>query len=494
MRVAEGRIRFGGGFGPAKYVATLAAVLVLAVALLVVFPTRALAAPDLSIRKDGPSRVEPEARFDYVLTVTNKGEDPATNVKVEDELPAGVTFEKAKVSAGVTCPSPPAGTVTCDIANLEAGESKQIILTVIAPANAGVIENEARASIVGDPDSVRVSNKVTTTVAPRLVITKLAEPDPVRTRAILTYTLRVENTSETTANGVSIRDELPLDRVDFSSVDSGDFDCKYTAGIIRCNDGIIGPNEVGKVEIAVKTDKAGPLQNRADVFVDGIRESLGSDTVKTRVGGTGGGGGGGGGGNPGGLPVPTGDQCTPVTDRATGEPAEVVSGIDPVEGTFKNEYSSPLPLRIAYATSSEDGSLTITLTRKGNGRTILDETINGKKRGVLEVRTEAGATYDVVILPDNQGYAVDLQIGRGEEPCTNPEDLDPPDISGGDDNDNNGNNGGNGNNDVVDGTISNNPLPSTGGPSLLGLAVVSLGIAAVGGATVVRTGVRRRDR
>ncbi len=107
----------------------------------------------------------------------------------------------------------------------------------------------------------------------------------------------------------------------------------------------------------------------------------------------------------------------------------MISGTDPVEGTFKNEYNGPLPLRIAYATSSEDGSLTITLTRKGNGRTILDETINGKKRGVLEVDTEAGATYDVVILPDNQGYAVDLQIGSGEEPCTDPEDLDPPGIS-----------------------------------------------------------------
>ncbi len=186
MRVAEGRIRFGGGFGPATYVATLAAVLVLAVALLLVFPARALADPDLSISKDGPSRVEPGERFDYVLTVSNDGEDPAANVKVEDELPAGVTFEKAKVPAGVTC-AYAAGTVTCDIANLDAGESKQITLTVIAPANAGVIENEARASILGDPDSVRVSNKVTTTVAPRLVIDKARRTRPGETpRAILT--------------------------------------------------------------------------------------------------------------------------------------------------------------------------------------------------------------------------------------------------------------------------------------------------------------------
>ena len=53
---------------------------------------------------------------------------------------------------------------------------------------------------------------------------------------------------------------------------------------------------------------------------------------------------------------------------------------------------------------------------------------------------------------------------------------------------------GNGADDVIDETISDKPLPSTGGPSLLGLAVISLGLAVLGGATVVRTGVRRRDR
>src|SRR5918995_5133106 len=45
---------------------------------------------------------------------------------------------------------------------------------------------------------------------------------------------------------------------------------------------------------------------------------------------------------------------------------------------------------------------------------------------------------------------------------------------------------------VIDDTISDNPLPNTGGPSLPGLAVIALGLAVLGGATVVGTGVRRR--
>jgi hypothetical protein len=47
---------------------------------------------------------------------------------------------------------------------------------------------------------------------------------------------------------------------------------------------------------------------------------------------------------------------------------------------------------------------------------------------------------------------------------------------------------------VIGDTISDEPLPNTGGPPLSGLAVIALGLAVVGGATVVRTGVRRRDR
>ena len=47
---------------------------------------------------------------------------------------------------------------------------------------------------------------------------------------------------------------------------------------------------------------------------------------------------------------------------------------------------------------------------------------------------------------------------------------------------------------VIDDTISDNPLPNTGGPSLLALATIALGLSVLGGAAVVRSGVRRRDR
>ena len=266
--------------------------------------------------------------------------------------------------------------------------------------------------------------------------------------------------------------------------------------------GVLGPGEIAEVVIAVEPEKAGTIQNRADVFAQGIKDPLDTDTEETVVKGGGSSGGGGDGGGepdgptgPDGPNVPQGDQCSPVVNLENGDPLEVISGTDPVNGTFENFYNDTLPLRIAYATSSEDGSLTFTLTRKDNGKTILDKKINGKKRGVVEVDTEAGVTYDVVIIPDNQSYAVDLQIGTGtDEPCTNPDDLDPPAGPGDNDGTNGGGNDGNGANDVIDETISDNPLPNTGGVPLMGLAIISLGLAACGASLVGVSTRRRRGR
>jgi uncharacterized repeat protein (TIGR01451 family) len=502
MGFIEGRTRFGEVTRPKIYFAILAAVLTLSAVSLLAFPAKALAAADLSIKKEGPSssRVESGEKFDYVLTVSNaEGADAAVNVKVTDLLPGGVTLAKSEPDI---CGPIGGSAVTCAPFALGDGESKTITLTVTAPSDAGEITNQAKVEADGVPPEN--SNEVTTTVVPKLTIDKLADPDPVRVEGVLLYTLRVQNDGPGVAKGVAVTDGLPLDVVDFIDVVSGDFFCKYTAGVVQCNaDHDLDPGEIVKVVIAVEPEKAGTIQNRADVFAQGVREPLGMDTVSTVVKSEGGDSPDGPDGpdgpvGPGGPDVPRGDQCSPVTDLTNGKPLGEISGTDPVEGTFKNFFNDTLPLRIAYATSSEDGSLTITVTPKNGGKPILDKTIKGKKTGVLEVDTKAGATYDVAIVPENQGFAVQPQIGSGTEPCTNPEDLNPPSVPGGDDGGNGGNDTGNdtgnGADDVIDDTISDNPLPDTGGSSLLGLAVISLGLAVFGGATVVRTGVRRRDR
>jgi uncharacterized repeat protein (TIGR01451 family) len=500
MGFTEHSARFGKGTRPTIHFAILAALLTLPVVLLLAFPARALAAADLTIGKEAPSRVEPNAQFDYVLTVSNEGADPATGVEVSDELPAGVTLEDVEAPAGVTC-ADAAGTVTCDPFDLEAGGSETITLTVRAPLNAGEIKNRATVSSTDDPDSPVASNEVTTTVAPNLVINKLDDPDPVSTEALLLYTLRVQNQGEGFAGGVAVTDELPLDKVDFVTVDSSDFDCKFTAGVVQCIGGTLGPGEIAKVEIVVEPEKAGTISNTGAVFVQGVSNALDTDTETTKVNGGGGNGGGGnGGGTPGGDDLPEGDQCSPVVERGTENPIGVLSGTEPQGFIFTNVFNDVLPLRIVYATSSENGSLNITAEPRGGGEPILDETIQGKKRGVIEVDTEPGVDYEILIQPEDQGYAIQFEMGVGPEECTDPSDLDPPAGDppagpGGEDgtNGDSGDSGVNDPDDVIDDTVSDESLPPTGGPSLPGLAVIALGLAVLGGATVVG-GVRRRDR
>ena len=504
MGFTEHSTRFGERTRTTLYFAILAALLMLPVVLLLAFPARALAAADLSIDKQGPSRVEPQEQFNYVLNVSNEGEDAATDVQVEDELPPGVTFDGYEAPAGVSCVIA-AGTVTCDPFDLEAGGSETITLTVKAPSNPGVIKN--RAKMVADGVPPENSNEVTTTVAPKLVINKLDDPDPVSTEAILLYTLRIENVGSTDASDVTVRDELPLDKVDFVTVDSADFDCQFKAGIVKCTKVSLASGEIAKVEIVVEPEQAGTIENTGAVFVEGVSKALDTDTESTKVngGGNGGGGNGGGdnnGGNTGGDDLPEGDQCSPVVERGTENPIGVLSGTEPQGFIFTNVFNDVLPLRIVYATSSENGSLNITAEPRGGGEPILDETIQGKKRGVIKVDTEPGADYEILIQPEGQGYAIQFEMGVGPEECTDPADLDPPAGPGGDgptandpgdDTDDANDDGVDDPDDVIDDTVSDESLPPTGGPSLPGLAVIALGLAVLG-ATVVRTGVRRRDR
>jgi uncharacterized repeat protein (TIGR01451 family) len=503
--------------GPEVFFAMLATVSMMLAMLLLAFPTRALAAPaDLSITKEGPARVEPGAQFDYVLTVSNaQGAATATNVTVTDELPDGVTYDGYEAPTGIICTSS-AGTVTCAVPTLAAGESKTITLTVHAPPNAGEITNRASASSADDPDSPVNSNEVTTTVAPKLLIDKLDDPDPVSTEGLLLYTLRVQNQGDGYADGAAVTDALPLDAVDFVTVDSHDFDCQYKAGVVQCNaEHSLAPGEIAKVEIVVEPEKAGTIQNTGAVFAQGIHDPLATDTESTVVKSGGGGGGTGPGSNPGTNPgpgnnLPQGEQCSPVVKQGTNDPIGVISGTTPQRLIFTNTFNDTLPLRILYATSSENGSLNITVTPKQGGNPILDKTIQGKKSGVFVVDTKSETSYDIVMLPKDQGYAVLFEMGVGPVKCHDPSDLKPESVSGGSDTTNgettsgNGTNGGDtsggsttdnttGANDVIGNTVSDHPLPPTGGPPLLGLAVIALGLA-VSGACVVRAGILRRDR
>ncbi|WP_228282008.1 DUF11 domain-containing protein [Rubrobacter marinus] len=243
--------------------------------------------PGLSITKEGPATVEPGANFSYVLTVTNATATD-TLVVVRDQLPRGLTFvssEGARCDLALTDPS--GRTVECDPVNVSANGRAQITLNVTAPSTAGPITNSASATSTSqaNPTTPVNSNEVTTNVVPNLSIEKLDDPDPVSdVEDLLLYTIRVQNRGANPVSGVAITDNLPLDVVDFVEVESDDYVCQVTAGVVQCNaERAFGPGEISTVQIVVEPEVAGTIENTAALFVEGIRGPIETATETTTV-------------------------------------------------------------------------------------------------------------------------------------------------------------------------------------------------------------------
>ena len=130
--------------------------------------------PDLSIQKVGPATVVVSTAFTYQLTVNNTGTANASNVKVVDNLPAGVTYGLATGTSLFVC-SAVAQTVTCDGGIVNAGSNATINIDVTSPAVTGQIANNA----VVDPfDTILESNEFNNTSATIFPTVVSAPPTP----------------------------------------------------------------------------------------------------------------------------------------------------------------------------------------------------------------------------------------------------------------------------------------------------------------------------
>jgi uncharacterized repeat protein (TIGR01451 family) len=161
---------------------------------------------DLGIAiNNSPNPVIVGNQITYTVTVTNKGPDPATKVKITDDLPSGVKFVLA--SSGCTRSGL---TINCSIASLAAGDQVSFTITV-TPTAVGAFSNSA--SVLGnetDPESANNSATLLTTVQAipilkaDLGVTMSSALTQTTVGAPLTYTLTVNNYGPDTANQVSV--------------------------------------------------------------------------------------------------------------------------------------------------------------------------------------------------------------------------------------------------------------------------------------------------
>ena len=116
-------------------------------------------------KTDSPDPVTAGANLTYTLKVTNGGPSTAVDVVVTDTLPAGTTLVSAVGGTGTTaCAEVALGIVSCEIGDLDPGESETIFITVKVASSVPdgtVLHNTAEATSPTDPDGAQASADTT---------------------------------------------------------------------------------------------------------------------------------------------------------------------------------------------------------------------------------------------------------------------------------------------------------------------------------------------
>jgi uncharacterized repeat protein (TIGR01451 family) len=118
---------------------------------------------DLVLTKsDSPDPVSEDAALTYALEIRNGGPDPATNVRVSDDLPSQVDPGSANASTG-TCDIQ-GKRVNCDLGTLASGGSATVTIQVTAKKAGQLTNTAAVESDVDDQQTANNQDTETTTV------------------------------------------------------------------------------------------------------------------------------------------------------------------------------------------------------------------------------------------------------------------------------------------------------------------------------------------
>jgi uncharacterized repeat protein (TIGR01451 family) len=205
--------------------------------------------PNLVISKtpDGGT-VNAGSSISFTITVTNNGPGTATNVDVDDNLPAGFTWTESpdKAECSIT-----AGVLHCDIASLASGANFSVTVTAATDAaDCGEVVNTATA----DADNhAQISNQGSVTVqCPNLVISKTPDGAVINAGQEISFSITVTNNGPGTAINVDVDDVLPTG---FAWVEDPDkAECAITAGALHCDIASLASGASFSVTVSSPTD------------------------------------------------------------------------------------------------------------------------------------------------------------------------------------------------------------------------------------------------
>jgi len=175
--------------------------------------------------------------------VRNTGDGPATNVRIVDELPAGLMTENGSRSVQV------------NIGQLGPGEAKQANFTAKAEST-GRFTN--RATVTADGGLGADAEYTTIVRQPVLQVSKTG-PDVRYIGRTAEYTIVVANTGDTAANQTVLTDDIPPGTEFVGASDGG----RLAGGNVTWSLGTIEPGGSRTVTVQVRALRAGTVRNTA---------------------------------------------------------------------------------------------------------------------------------------------------------------------------------------------------------------------------------------
>ncbi len=200
-------------------------------------------APALALEKECPGEVIICEVIPYTLVVTNKGDGPATNVKINDPLPEGLTTEDGKTS------------IVIDAGDLGAGQSKKFTVNVKA-TRPGKFDNKATAT--ADRGLTAAATCSTVVRQPVLAVKKTGRNEQYVGRPVV-FEITVTNTGDAPARDTILTDAVPAGAEFVSASDGG----QSADGKVVWSLGTLEPKASKKVTITLKANQRGEIRNTA---------------------------------------------------------------------------------------------------------------------------------------------------------------------------------------------------------------------------------------
>lgn len=221
--------------------------------------------PDLTTVLTAPAQVAAGGSLIFNVAVNNTGGTNTTNVKSVTTLPAGVIFITTNASSNFVCVHA-AGVVTCTGGAVSAGGTATIAIQTTVAAAAGT--TLVATTVVDSDSAITESNErnntassrtsVVTSVTPNgtLTITKTGAPQVVAAGGVLTYTIRITNTSVSdSATGLTVTDPTTLVAASIVAQTTVGT-CTIAAATVTCNAPALSPGQTMEITIT-GTENAG---------------------------------------------------------------------------------------------------------------------------------------------------------------------------------------------------------------------------------------------